>query len=440
MWRTIRNRHLASTQLGLKAQVIFSLLTAGIGLLFFAFGYPLWRVALLVTLPLGLACFEVYLVRNTPVDEFDRVHQRMSLGALTMMGILIAVTGGLQGPLAPFLFITALTPVLLFGDLAYVFWQQARVVAIVLILGVLPEEVLGPPMPRLEHTILTATLALVGLLGIALRVRQFVRAAKAAFLEIERMREERVAEAGEQLVRLQGVSSRIAHELKNPLAAIKSLVQLTSRTVGERERERLEVVQEEVARMEVILRDYLSYSRPLDDLKVAPLDLGEVVSEVVAVMSARAETEHLRLEVDTPATPLSGDARRLKEALINLVGNAIEASTRGGRVAIRCQPTADGATLTIEDTGRGMAPDELARVGTPFHTTRPGGTGLGVHLARGVIAQHGGTLTFESEPGQGTRVHIALPKVAPRVEGLPTVPAEPSLEPWCGPRDPEPVR
>ena len=431
MWRTLRNRHLASAQLGIKAQIIFSLLTVAVGFLFLAFGYPPWRVAVIVLLPASLTCLEYCLVRRTPVDEFDRVHRTMSVVALSMIGILMALTGGLQGPLAPFLFISALTPVLLFGDLAYVFWQQLRVVGIVLILGFLPDSVLGPPLPRLEHTVITAALAMVGLLAMTLRVRQFVRAAKAAFLEIEHMREERVAEASEQLQRLQGVSSRIAHELKNPLAAIKSLVQLTSRTVGPTERERLEVVQEEVARMEVILRDYLSYSRPLDDLRLAPLNLGEVIAEVVAVMAARAETEHLRLEVETPTTPIEGDARRLKEALINLVGNAIEACTRGGLIAIRSRQTAEGAVVLIEDTGRGMTADELEKVGTPFHTTRDGGTGLGVHLARGVIAQHGGTLTFESEPGRGTRAIINLPNTPPRVEALPVVSAMSTPAEWC---------
>lgn len=216
------------------------------------------------------------------------------------------------------------------------------------------------------------------------------------------------------MARLQGVSSRIAHELKNPLSAIKSLVQLTSRTVGEKERERLEVVQEEVARMEVILRDYLSYSRPLVDLRLDSLQLDELLVQVATVLSARAEAAGIELILQTVPVQIQGDKRRLKEAFINILSNAIEACDKGDSITLWCEPVSHdgikpkGALIRVRDTGRGMESDALARIGTPFYTTRSNGTGLGVHLARGIFEQHDGSLRFESEKGHGTTAVITL--------------------------------
>jgi signal transduction histidine kinase len=110
--------------------------------------------------------------------------------------------------------------------------------------------------------------------------------------------------------------------------------------------------------------------------------------------------------------PLVADPRRLKEALLNLAANALEATPAGGGLELRWGQEAGGAWLSLQDSGRGMSPEVLARVGTPFFTTRAGGTGLGVVLARAVVAQHGGSLAFESHEGRGTRVSLRLPLLA----------------------------
>ena len=115
--------------------------------------------------------------------------------------------------------------------------------------------------------------------------------------------------------------------------------------------------------------------------------------------------------------PLVADPRRLKEALLNLAANALEATPAGGTLGLRWGEDAGGAWLTLQDSGRGMSAQVLARVGTPFFTTREKGTGLGVVLARSVLAQHGGSLTFESEEGRGTRVTLRLPTEALHGEG-----------------------
>ena len=161
--------------------------------------------------------------------------------------------------------------------------------------------------------------------------------------------------------------------------------------------------------METILSEYLSFSRPLEDLSPEPIDLAALAREVVDVMSGRAEQAGVQLVIDSNAMPGHGDPRRLKEALINLVANAIEATPSGGTVTLTLRRDAGAVTVEVADTGRGIPTDDLERLGTPFFTTRSTGTGLGVTLALGVIAQHGGELKYTSTVGQGTSATITLP-------------------------------
>jgi signal transduction histidine kinase len=230
------------------------------------------------------------------------------------------------------------------------------------------------------------------------------------------MRNDRLAEAEAGMQRLQGVGAKVAHELKNPLASIKGLCQLVARTPSsERTQERLAVVASEIARMETILSEYLSFSRPLEDLHPEPVDLTALSQDVVDVLSGRAEQAGVAVAVDAAGpgggaeVSVRGDPRRLKEALINLVANAIEATSTGGDVKLRLRRDPTGVTIEVADTGRGIAAEDLARLGTSFFTTRPNGTGLGVVLAQGVINQHGGTLAYASQPGRGTTATIRLP-------------------------------
>src|SRR5262249_38315714 len=141
------------------------------------------------------------------------------------------------------------------------------------------------------------------------------------------LREERVSEAIAQLRRLQSVGAKVAHELKNPLASIKGLCQLVARTPeSERTQERLAVLGSEISRMEAILAEYLSFSRPLEDLKPEQLDMTVLARDVIDVLAGRADQAGVTLELEGAAANVQGDPRRLKEAFINLVSNAIEAT------------------------------------------------------------------------------------------------------------------
>jgi signal transduction histidine kinase len=219
----------------------------------------------------------------------------------------------------------------------------------------------------------------------------------------------RGAQAGAGAADLEQLGMKFAHELKNPLTGVKALVQLGLRNPAETpSHDRLAVVEREVTRMQEILQRYLSFTRQAQELTQSRIDLGPFVSDALLGLSAWAAEARVQLISYGDAT-IDGDPRALKEALVNLVANGIEATSPGGAVVVEVRASGDGAEIVIRDTGRGMPPEMLARVGTPFFTTREDGTGLGVVLARSVFAQHGGSLRYESEPGRGTTVRATLP-------------------------------
>jgi signal transduction histidine kinase len=252
------------------------------------------------------------------------------------------------------------------------------------------------------------------------------------------MREQRLAEAEAQTRRLQSVGAKVAHELKNPLSAIKGLCQLIARTpASDRTTARLAVVDAEIARMETILAEYLSFSRPLEDVRIEVIDLAAISKDVVDVLAGRAAQSDVELTSSPEPLPFHGDSRRLREALINLVANALEATPTGGTVSITCKSQGDGAVIEVRDSGRGITPEHLARMGTSFFTTRANGTGLGVVLAQGVVNQHRGHLQYHSQPGRGTTATIVFPEKLP-LGPMNAPEAAASAEPAMGPRSSRP--
>jgi signal transduction histidine kinase len=227
--------------------------------------------------------------------------------------------------------------------------------------------------------------------------------------QVARAREQVATQALARARELELLSSKLTHELKNPLGAAKALVQVSARTTPDpRTREQLSAVEGDVGRIQAVLQEYLSFSRPVSSLQRGPVQLGALVDDVLAAAARRAEAGGVLLERHGEARA-SADPRRLTEALLHLVANAIEASPAQGVVRVEIAERGDRIEISVRDAGAGMPPDVLARVGTPFVTTRAQGTGLGVLLARNVFAQHGGSLRYESTPGRGTVAVGSLP-------------------------------
>ena len=374
-------------------------------------GIEPWRVGAVGGLFVAFSILHAY-VRVKPLTEdcVEGLLVAMNLGAQLMVVGSATLTGGVHSPFLPSIVLPAIVSLLVFGPIPASRWIAIANGCFVIGMVALPRSITGEPIADPYYT-----LAILLGLGWSVFMLHFMagklaNAAERAGDTYACLREERVAEAEDKLRRLQSVGAKVAHELKNPLAAIKGLCQLVARTPeSERTQERLAVVASEIERMEQILGEYLSFSRPLEDIHAEAIDLSALARDVRDVLAGRADQAGVQVTVDGGAVPSKGDPRRLKEALINLVANAIEATPHGGRVQLRVSASGAGVRIEVEDSGRGIAPEDLERLGTSFFTTRPNGTGLGVVLAQGVITQHGGTLTYSSTVGRGTVARIQLP-------------------------------
>jgi signal transduction histidine kinase len=384
-------------------------------------GYPRARIAGVLAVQVLLFLHQLVVAqraRRAPVEM--RALFLSHLLIATGHGVIVALTGGLTSPLWPGLIGTTLGTFHVFGRDRESTIAGAYAFLLVLVIALLPADVCGPAIARPYHVALAAwsilfTLFILRLTSVAVS-DSYQRIGEA----LGRAREDMLDAATSRAQSLECIGSKVAHELKNPLSAIKGLVQLLARgAADERSRERLEVVVGEVSRMETILRDYLTFARPLEDLHLGPVELGAIADDVLAVLEARAGTAGVSLARTGGRVVARGDARRLKEALLNLVANALEATPQKGSVEVGVSADDSQAVILVRDTGKGMNAEHLARLGTPFFTTRDGGTGLGVVLARAAIRQHGGDLRFESEVGHGTVATVRLPL---RPEEAPTVP------------------
>ncbi len=396
-----------------KGFVVGTLLSCITAAILLDAGFPIWRVVAITVEYLVFMIAQRMIILRTPSPEgVDDAVTRISVLSQLYQTTSVSLTGGLASPLVPMLALSAIFSVVFFGPHRRAKSMVLLLAVLVAVIAALPSSVTGPPIPR-DHYIAVVIVAIAwALFAIHMFVSKISEATHQANCEFADLRDDRLADAEAQARRLQSVGAKVAHELKNPLAAIKGLVQLVKRAPDNgKTDERLAVVEAEIDRMETILREYLSFARPLEDLCKESTDLAEIAQEVVSVLAGRMEQGRIEIETATAATPFEGDPRRLKEALINLLANAIDATPPGGRIRIatRGGPHRGDGVVEIRDSGRGMATDVLDRLGTSFFTTRTSGTGLGVVLALGVVAQHGGALHVASEPGRGTLISITLP-------------------------------
>ncbi|HEY8041418.1 MAG TPA: HAMP domain-containing sensor histidine kinase [Polyangiaceae bacterium] len=272
-----------------------------------------------------------------------------------------------------------------------------------------------------EYVCLALLASVFGMMGVHRIGCTMTHGYERAALELAERREELCSENEDRSRALEGMAARLAHEVKNPLAAIKGLSTHMARNATDpKTAERLAIVAAEADRLQAIVEGFLSFSRGLDDLNLAPIKPHEVARELGVLLETRAEEAGVALDVTGDRDlVLDADARKLRQALLNLVLNAIQASPRGATVRIGVARACEGARLTVHDDGVGMTPEVLDRIRKPYFTTKEGGTGLGVAVARGLVEQHGGRLEIKSTAGTGTTVTITLPMKAKPCARLP---------------------
>lgn len=413
LWRGRRNLYFleGSQALTRRAMIGGAVVHAAVLAILVGAGYPPWRIVVVGALYVAFVAMQrVFTVKARATKCIEGAFIAINVGAQLFVVGSAALSGGLHSPFLPSVLLPSIVSLLFFGPIPTSRWIAVGNGLLIVAMLLLPTALVGPALGDLPY--MAAVLVGLGwnLYMLHRMAGKLAVAASRAGETYACLREERVSEAEAQLRRLQSVGAKVAHELKNPLASIKGLCQLVAKTpASERTLERLAVVTSEISRMETILAEYLSFSRPLEDLRPEPIDLAAIARDVCDVLAGRADQAGVTLSLEGGATPVKGDGRRLKEALINLVANAIEATPTGGTVTLRASTGHGAVTLEVRDTGRGIAPDDLERLGTSFFTTRPGGTGLGVVLAQGVITQHGGSLGYASTVGHGTTATITLP-------------------------------
>jgi signal transduction histidine kinase len=215
----------------------------------------------------------------------------------------------------------------------------------------------------------------------------------------------------------------VAHEVRNPLAGIRSTAQLWQRGVVGLDEESLSGLVHEVDRLEEIVSRLLQFSRA-DAQDLIPGDLNAVVGEAARLAEGLAESQGIRLEVDLdrdlPQVAMARPA--LLQVFRNLTTNAVQAMAPGGtlRLSTRLDPFRQAVLASVEDNGPGLDPDVIGHLFEPFFTTKPEGTGLGLAIAREIALAHRGDLLAANRPdGPGAWFKIILPVSPARLNGAP---------------------
>ncbi|EIF12945.1 two-component sensor histidine kinase [Bacillus sp. 5B6] len=227
----------------------------------------------------------------------------------------------------------------------------------------------------------------------------------------ERKQTEELMLKSEKLSIAGQLAAGIAHEIRNPLTAIKGFLQLMKPTMGENEHY-FEIVFSELSRIELILSELLMLAKPQQNAVKERVNLKKIISEVTALLETQANLKGIFIKTDYEhdSMYINGDQNQLKQVFINLIKNAVESMPDGGTVHIIMTEDEYSVNVTVKDEGDGIPENVLKRIGEPFLTTKEKGTGLGLMVTFNLIKNHQGAIKVDSKPDRGTAFHITFPK------------------------------
>ena len=245
-------------------------------------------------------------------------------------------------------------------------------------------------------------------------------------MEAELRRSERLAAVGE-------LAASIAHEIRNPLAAISGSIQILQRgktdaTLGEESLRLMDIAIRETDRLNRLITDFLEYARP-GRLASEPVDLLELLNEVVEMLE-KVVSDDIQLAVEVESgLQVMGDPGQLKQVVWNLALNGVQAMPEGGKLQVEArslpertpqEPLQEGRTeveekgawaeIVVRDQGGGISPEAVDHIFDPFFTTKPEGSGLGLATVHRIVGEHGGSIGLETSKQGGTEIHVRLPR------------------------------
>lgn len=217
-----------------------------------------------------------------------------------------------------------------------------------------------------------------------------------------------------RLAAISRITGGVAHEIKNPLNAIALRLELLRARLGNPDpalASEIDVLSKEVLRLDRVVKTFLDFSRPVD-VHLQDLDLGALACEVTEFITPQARAANITVDFSAPAEPsqMRGDPDLLKQAVLNLMTNAMEAmSEKGGRLGVHLEQGGDKLILEVSDTGRGIPPELRNKVFQLYFTTKPGGSGIGLAMTYRAVQLHNGTISFTSEADSGTTFRLEFP-------------------------------
>ncbi len=218
----------------------------------------------------------------------------------------------------------------------------------------------------------------------------------------------------DRLAALGELSAGIAHEIRNPLGSIKGSIEILESEIseGHPKHEFIEIIKEETSRLNGLVQEFLEFARPPRP-SIAAASLNDLIGGTISLVAKEAEQSGIQIseELDQTMPPLSLDSDQIRQVLLNVLLNAIQAMDRGGQLSIRShyEGRNSRAVVEVSDTGPGVAPDQLEHIFDPFFSTKSNGTGLGLSISHQLVENHGGRIIAVSNPDRGLTLRIELP-------------------------------
>jgi len=215
-----------------------------------------------------------------------------------------------------------------------------------------------------------------------------------------------------RLTAINSLTGRVAHEIKNPLNSIALRLEMlrSQAAAGNRGPNPRSHLSEEVTRLDRVVRTFLDFNRPVE-MALLDVDLAEVVAEIVHLLEPEAARAGIRIGYARPSSAVlvNGDSGLLRQAVMNIAVNAIEAMSGGGSLTFEIALSPATCTLAIADTGPGIPPESREKIFQLYYTTKAHGSGIGLAMTFRAVQLHGGTIEIESEAGRGATFRLTLP-------------------------------